>query len=79
MLAAQHELIQVAAESGALRRGADGGMPSKYAGEAGNLETAMAETGLRDSFLVTLEEEGDIALDSDTVHIVPAWKWFLAR
>lgn len=79
MLAAQHELIQVAAESGALRRSADGGMPSKYASEAGNLETTMAETGLRDSFLVTLEEEGDIALGSGTVHIVPAWKWFLAR
>ena len=77
MLAAEYELIQVAVESGA-SRAAEGGMPSeKYRSEVGNLERAMAETGLGASTLVTLSEEGELNTMTGKVRVVPAWKWLL--
>ena len=78
LLGAEEQLVQVAVESGAGRGG--GEEPSrKYRSEVGNLRVAMAETGLRESVLVTLAEEEDVLLDSGTVHLVPAWRWFLGN
>ena len=79
LLAAEYELVQVAVESGASRAGVDGAPSEKYRSEVGNLEKAMAETGLSTSTLVTLSEEGEIATPAGTVRVVPAWKWFLER
>lgn len=76
MLSAEYELIQVAVESGA-RRMAEQGNAGKYHSEIGNLEQAMAETGLAESTLITLDEEGEVPVSSGAVHIMPAWKWFL--
>ena len=79
LLSAEYELIQVAAESG-LARNEAGGMPAaKFRSEVGNLEKAMGEAGLTSSFLITLDEEEDVSTQSGTVHIVPAWKWFLTE
>ena len=77
LLAEEYELIQVAAESGANRAG-EGSAPSeKYRSEVGNLERAMAETGLGVSALVTLSEEGEVSTKAGKVRLIPAWKWFL--
>ena len=77
MLGAEYELIQVALESGAGRSGASGPVSEKYRSEVGNLVKAMGETGLVESYLVTLDEQEDVFVETGTVHIVPAWKWFL--
>lgn len=76
MLAAEYEIIQVAVESGAQRSAAPRAS-AKFRSEVGNLDHAMAETGLASSTLITLEEEEDVSVQSGVVHIVPAWKWFL--
>ena len=47
--------------------------------EVGNLATAMRETGLTSSTLVTLAEEDEVATDAGTVRIVPAWRWLLEK
>ena len=78
MLGAEYDLVQAAVESGAERLAARG-VADKYRSEIGNLELAMGETGLRDSTLVTLGEERDVELPTGTVHVIPAWKWFLMR
>lgn len=78
MLGAEYELIQVALESGAGRPGASGPVSEKYRSEVGNLVKAMGETGLVESYLVTLDEQEDVFVETGTVHIVPAWKWFLS-
>ena len=78
MLGAEYELIQVAVESGAGRQTASGPVSEKYRSEVGNLVKAMGETGLAESYLVTLDEQEDISVETGTVHIVPAWKWFLS-
>ena len=77
LLAAEYELVQVAVDSGASRMAAEGAPSRKYRSEVGNLERAMAETGLATSTLVTLSEEGEVATPAGTVRVVPAWKWFL--
>ena len=77
MLDAEYELVQASVESGVARSGADGAASAKFRSEVGNLAAAMGETGLRDSILVTLDEREDIPVDSGTVHVVPAWDWFL--
>lgn len=41
------------------------------------LQEAMAETGLRESEIVTVEEEETIATDAGIIHVVPAWRWLL--
>ena len=56
-----------------------GAASKKYRSEVGNLEKAMELTGLAEGTLVTLREEGEIAVGPGTVHVVPAWKWFLDR
>lgn len=56
-----------------------GGASKKYRSEVGNLERAMELTGLNEGTLVTLREEDGVAVKSGTVHVVPAWRWFLDR
>lgn len=34
--------------------------------------------GIKESVMVTLNEERDLASDGQTIHVVPAWKWLLA-
>lgn len=71
----QYQLIQVAVYSGASTE--DREPTKKYRSEVGNLEKAMARTGLQEGWLITKEEECDLQLPCGTVHIVPAWRWFL--
>ena len=79
LLTAEYELVQVAVESGAARHAEGGVRSAKYRSEVGNLERAMAETGLSTSTLVTLDEEDEVATPAGTVRVVPAWKWFLEK
>lgn len=76
LLEHEHELIQVAVESGGVRDGRRANA-KKYLSEVGNLKKAMAETGLSESTLITLDEEGDVDTGAGTVRFVPAWKWML--
>lgn len=78
MLDSEYELIQVAVDSGA-RRGGEQEVSAKYRSEVGNLEKAMAETSLTSSVLITFDEEDEISVGAGTVHLVPAWKWFLGQ
>ena len=39
------------------------------------LKDAMAETGIDDGTVVTWDDERDI----DGVHIMPVWKWCIAK
>ncbi len=79
----QYRLVQVAVRSGVDEPGEAGdpmgAASKKYRSEVGNLEKAMELTGLAEGTLVTLREEGEIAVGPGTVHVVPAWKWFLNR
>lgn len=45
--------------------------------ELGALDVAMARFGIKESIVVTLDEEGEELLSSGTVSLVPAWKWLL--
>lgn len=75
-----YQLIQVAAR---LRADDPTAAPEptsrKYRSEVGNLEQAMAQTGLSEGTLVTLGEKDELSVTSGTVHVVPAWQWFLAE
>lgn len=42
------------------------------------LEIAMKRFGLGESFIVTMDEEGEFRSSAGTVRIVPAWKYLLA-
>ncbi len=39
---------------------------------------AMKETGIKESLVVTLDEEDEIKKEGFTIHILPAWKYFTA-
>lgn len=41
------------------------------------LELAMAQFGKDESWVVTLDEEEEVAVSSGLIHVVPAWKWLL--
>lgn len=41
------------------------------------LVDAMAETGLRESTILTMHHSEDIAVDGGVIHVVPAWAWML--
>jgi predicted AAA+ superfamily ATPase len=43
------------------------------------LTEAMAEAGLRQGEIVTLSEDETIETEAGTIHVVPAWRWFLDR
>ena len=45
--------------------------------ELSALEIAMERFGLSESWIITLDGQGEEKLSSGTVHIVPAWKWLL--
>lgn len=51
--------------------------PATRARELSALDVAMRRYGLRESTVVTLDEEGEERLESGTVRIVPAWRWLL--
>ncbi|MCP3960006.1 MAG: ATP-binding protein [bacterium] len=61
-------LVQVSADTSA---------PKTRQRELRALEQAMEETEIEHATLVTLREEGNVRLESGTVRIVPAWRWFL--
>jgi len=42
------------------------------------LVSAMKETGIKESLVVTLDEEGEIDKEGFRIHILPAWKYFTA-
>lgn len=73
-LAKGYELLQVSAAD-ALNELSE----KRRAAELGNLETAMRETKLEESWLVTLDELANIAVSSGTIHVVPAWHFMLDR
>lgn len=62
------KLIQVCADM------ADGGTRKR---EIEALEEAMEETGLRESCIITLFEEGEVGSVQGNIRILPGWKWFL--
>lgn len=45
--------------------------------EISALQEAMSRFGAHEAFVVTADEERTVDLPEGTVHIVPAWKWFL--
>ena len=45
--------------------------------EVSALRAGMAALGVREGWVVTLDEEGEIAVDEGVVHVVPAWRWLL--
>ena len=47
--------------------------------ELGSLEAAMTRTGIEGGTVITLRESEEIGLSRGTVHVVPAWRWFLER
>jgi len=44
--------------------------------EINSLLAAMKETGIKESLLVTLDEEGELKKEDFHIHILPAWKYF---
>ena len=47
--------------------------------EIGGILEASSLTGCRNMTIVTLGDEEDVTDEHGTIHIVPAWKWFLNR
>lgn len=45
--------------------------------EISGLQSAMKETGLAKSYLITREEEGEVDLEGTSVQILPAYRFFL--
>ncbi len=39
----------------------------------------MKETGIKESVMITLDEEHEIRQDEFQINIVPAWKYFLSN
>lgn len=69
LLMSAHELVQVSV---------DMGNEKTRAREISALQAAMSRFGLRESFIVTIDEEADVKLSTGEVHIIPAWKWLLS-
>jgi len=44
--------------------------------ELNALEEVMIETGIKESFVITLDEEQEIEKEDIHIHIIPAWKYF---
>lgn len=68
LLSHAHQLVQVSAS---LRD------EKTRARELSALDVAMQQFGLKESVVVTMDEESEEKLAAGTVHIVPAWKWLL--
>lgn len=68
LVGGEFELVQVSCDT------ADAATRKR---ELSALEAAMKKFGLGESWVVTLDEQGEETLPSGTVHIVPAWKWLL--
>lgn len=45
--------------------------------EVSALRAGMAALGVREGWVVTLDEEEEITVDEGVVHVVPAWRWLL--
>lgn len=56
---------------------ADLGTPKARARELAALEEAMRELGLASATLVTLHESETLQMAQGTIHVVPAWQWFI--
>lgn len=76
LLEAEHELIQVAVDSGRDREG-NCSPSDKWRSELGNLERAMGETGLTLSTLVTFDERDEVKVSTGIVELLPAREWLL--
>lgn len=46
--------------------------------EIAALDAAMAQFGLGESTIVTMDEQADLSCENGVVHTVPAWRWLLA-
>lgn len=46
--------------------------------EIAALDAAMAQFGLGESTIVTMDEQADLSCENGVVHAVPAWRWLLA-
>ena len=44
--------------------------------ELNSMVSAMKETGIKESLVVTLEEEDEIDKEGFRIHVLPAWKYF---
>lgn len=40
---------------------------------------AMTAFGLKEGYIITMEEKKEITTDYGTIHVVPAWEWMLAN
>lgn len=47
--------------------------------ETGGIREASALTGCKNMTIVTLDQEETINDENGTIHVIPAWKWFLGR
>lgn len=41
------------------------------------LRAGMRSLGVPEGWIVTMDEEDEVAFEGGVVHIVPAWKWLL--
>ena len=41
------------------------------------LQAGMRSLGVPEGWIVTMDEEDEVAFEGGVVHIVPAWKWLL--
>lgn len=69
-LVQDYALIQVAAIDSI-----DSLSEKKRKAELGNLETAMKETGLSQSWLITFGQDQDIQVSSGLIHVISAWRF----
>ncbi|MBW3080067.1 ATP-binding protein [Bifidobacterium saguinibicoloris] len=78
-----YQLIQVAVETGIdttrIDDFASTSLRDKFRSEIGNLAAAMENTGLDHGTLISLNEEGRVAVPSGTIEVIPAWRWFLQQ
>lgn len=45
--------------------------------EIEGLEEAMTAYGLREGYIITLEEKEDVTTSAGTIHVLPVWEWML--
>ena len=47
--------------------------------EIAGLMEAMDAYGLREGYILTMEEKEDLLIDGKTIHILPTWEWMLKK
>lgn len=51
--------------------------PDTYQRELKGLKLAMKEFNIAHAWIITFDEEKEIAIDEGLIHVIPAWQWLL--